>query len=317
MSQMSDRPDVSIVIASYNTRDLTHACISSVIDQTKRVSYEIIVVDDCSPDDTVEYITKSFPDIRVLVNDVNVRYAKTNNRGLREANGRYGLLLNTDTVVTDDAISTLVEFMDSHPDVDAAGPKLLNPDGTIQHCIRGFPGLSVMALQTIGLHRLWPSNPWTNRYYHTDMDYERAQPVESIGTTAFIIRREIWEAGGFLDERFSWAFCDQAYCLSLAERGRTVYYVADAAVIHLGSQSINQNTDREIRLMHEALRLLYSTYLADRDPQWKQRLVRAGISIRMRIKLIEHRFSKDKRLIKGPGAPTLAAVTAAREETKR
>src|SRR5262245_42804881 len=94
-----ESPDVSIVVASYNTAQLTLDCLRSVIDNTQRVSYELIVVDDCSPDDSVARIRAELPDVTVLVNDVNVRYAKTNNRGLAVATGRYGLLLNTDTLL--------------------------------------------------------------------------------------------------------------------------------------------------------------------------------------------------------------------------
>lgn len=301
----NDVPDVSVIVASYNTAQLTLNCLQSVIDQTKRVSYEIILVDDCSPDDTVERVRAQLPAVRVMVNPQNVRYAKTNNRGLEAATGRYGLLLNTDTLLSGDAISTLVEFMDAHDRVAAAGPRLLNPDGTTQHCIRGFPGLGVMAMQTIGLHKLWPGNPWTERYYNTRFDYQTSQPVESIGTTAFIIRRSAWERYGMLDERFSWAFCDQAYCLALGQQGAVVSFVAGADVFHLGSQSINQNSAREITLMHESLQRLYDIYLAHRDPSWKQMLIHRGIKMRCRLKLLENKVSKDKRVIKGPGAPKI------------
>jgi GT2 family glycosyltransferase len=283
--------------------------LRSVLENTKRVTFEVLLIDDCSPDDTVEQVRAQLPAVKVLVNPENVRYAKTNNRGLAAATGRYGLLLNTDTILQGDAISTLVEYMDSHPETGAAGPKLLNPDGSVQHCIRSFPGLGTMVLQSIGLHRIWPHNPWTDRYYNTGFDYSTSQPVESIGTTAFIIRRETWEQHGTLDERFSWAFCDQAYCLRLTQAGARIDYVAEAAVVHLGSQSINQNTAREIRLMHDALDQLYVLYLARDVSPVKQRLVRSGIKFRRAVKLAENRVSKDKRLIKGPGAPKRPVTT--------
>ncbi len=284
--------DVSIIVASYNTRDLTLDCLRSVTENTQRVSYEVILVDDNSPDDTVEHVKRQFPDVRVVVNPENVRYAKTNNRGLLMATGRYGLLLNTDTLLQDDAISSLVEYMDEHPEVGAAGPRLLNPDGTIQHCIRSFPGIGTMAMQTVNLHRIWPGNPWTDRYYNTDFDYDVSQPVESIGTTAFIIRREVWETVGVLDERFSWAFCDQAYCLMLKRADVRVDYVAGSAVFHLGSQSVNQNAKREVDLSHDALRRLYDIYLAEDDNRFKQMVVHTGIRVRRRLKLVEHRLSR-------------------------
>jgi GT2 family glycosyltransferase len=301
--------DVSIIIASYNTAAMTADCVRSVLENTRRVTFEIIVVDDCSPDNTVDLLAREFPNVRVLVNPVNVRYAKTNNRGLLEAQGRYGLLLNTDTLLTGDVISNLVEFLDQNPRAAAAGPKLLNPDGSIQHCVRGFPGLGVMVLQSLNIQKIWPKNPWTDKYYNTQFNYERSQPVESIGTTAFAIRRSTWESVAMLDEEFSWAFCDQAYCLALRDKGALVYYVHGDGVMHLGSQSINQNTAKEIRLLHTALKRLYSKYLQGSDGPAKASLMHLGISIRMYIKLIENRFSSDKRLIKGPGAPSAKPVS--------
>ena len=296
--------DLSVIIASYNTADLTLQCIRSVLAETKSVSLEVIVVDDCSPDDSVARICDEFPGIMVLENETNRRYAFTNNRGLSACSGRYGLILNSDTIVLDDALGKLVRFMDDHPAVGAAGPKLLNPDRTIQHCVRSFVGIPTALAQSVGLHRIWPNNPVTNRYYHQNMDYAKSQVVDAIGTTAFIIRRSTWEQFGMLDERFSWAWVDPAYCHHLKEQGTTVWYVAEAEVIHLGSQSINtQSTAKELRLQHEALRLYYDLHLGKNDSFLRKLIVHQGIRARHVVKRVALVFARDKRLIKGPGAP--------------
>ena len=299
--------DLSVIVASYNTADLTLQCIRAVLEQTKSVALEVIVVDDCSPDDSVRRIREAFPGITVLENETNRRYAFTNNRGLAACSGRYGLILNSDTIVLDDALGKLVRFMDEHPDVGAAGPKLLNPDGTIQHCVRSFVGVPTALAQSVGLHRIWPNNPVTNRYYHQDMDYAQSQVVDAIGTTAFIIRRSIWERFGMLDERFSWAWVDPAYCHHLKEHGQNVWYVAEAEVIHLGSQSINtQSTAKELRLQHEALRLYYDLHLGKNDSPLRKLILHQGIRMRHVVKRVALAFARDKRLIKGPGAPKLS-----------
>ena len=131
MSEASTQPipDLSVIVASYNTAELTIQCLRSVFEQTTSVAFEVLVVDDCSPDNSVERIRKSFPDVTLLVNETNKRYAFTNNRGLKACRGRYGLILNTDTIIHDDALGRLVRFMDAHPQAAAAGPKLLNQIG--------------------------------------------------------------------------------------------------------------------------------------------------------------------------------------------
>lgn len=295
--------DLSVIIASYSTCRITADCVESVLANTRDIEFEVIVVDDCSTDDTVAVLSQLFPQITILENPVNVHYAKTNNRGLRASSGRYAVLLNSDTLMVDNALGEMVRYLDDHPDVGAAGPRLFNPDGSVQHCIRSFPGVGIMALQALNLHKIWPGNPFTDRYYHTDFDYDVSQPADSIGTTAFVLRREAWERVGGLDERFKIAFVDLALCARLNQEGIPIHYVASASVVHLGSQSINLSSGSEVRNRAAYLRLFYDEYLAARDPRWKRPLVRLGIHFWGILRRLEFRFSSDKRVITGPGAP--------------
>jgi GT2 family glycosyltransferase len=304
------RPDLSVIIASYNTSQITRDCVRSVLAESEAGSIEVLVVDDASTDTSVEDLRREFPSITVLVNPINVHYTKTNNRGLRESNGRYAVLLNSDTIIRDAALSKLVAYMDANPDVAACGPKLINPDGSTQYCIRSFPGVTVMFFQALNIHKLWPSNPVTNRYYHLDLDYDKTQDVESLGTTAFVIRRETWERYGVLDEQFKIAFTDLAYCAMLRSHGSRIVYVGDAVVEHLGSQSINLSSSDEVKSRAGGLRTLYDTYLCERDPKWKRPIVRAGITAWGWLRRVEHRLSKDKRVITGPGAPRVRSPSS-------
>lgn len=313
---MSQTIDLSIIIASYNTLALTRACIESIYHSTKDISFEVIVVDDCSRDGSPEMVAAEFPQVRLIRNTTNQRYAKTNNIGLQASLGRYALLLNSDTVVHEGAFARLVQFMDSTPDAAAAGPKLVNPDGSIQHCIRGFPGLGPMIAQSLGLQRWLPNNPLTNRYYHENFDYSRVQVIDSIGTTAFIIRRSTWEQIGMLDERFSWALVDIAYCYMLKSQGAKTYYFPDAVVTHYGSASINQGGEKEIRMLHQAVRQFYDLYYAPHDWAPMRPLTRLGISARLQFKLLEHRLSSDKRVIKSPGAPKRPTTSIANSSSE-
>lgn len=301
---MTEQIDLSIIVLSYNVKDLTRNCIQSILDGTENIKYEIIVVDDNSPDNSADMVRIEFPKIRLIVNEKNYRYSKSNNIGLESSQGRYGLLLNCDTIVKPGAFEALVRFMDENPKVDACGPKLLNPDGTIQHCVRGFPDALTLIAQSINLHKIIPNNPITERYYFLGIDQTRAQPVPSIGTTAFLIRRSIWESIGLLDVRFPQLMADQAYCLKLQQAGKKIYYVPFAEVIHLGSQSLNQNSRKAILDLHEELKIFYNVFYAPQNHVIKNWLAHLVIKGRCELKLLENWINKDKRLITGPGAPS-------------
>src|SRR5664279_2639162 len=129
--------------------------------------------------------------------------------------------------------------MDAHRDVAACGPKLLNPDGSVQHCIRSFVGAGVFLLQALNWHRLFPNSPAMNRYYNADFDYARAQKVQSIGTSAYFVRRSTWESVGMFDERFGQFMVDLAYNFTLNRRGQSVWYAPCAEIVHYGSQSLS------------------------------------------------------------------------------
>jgi len=295
--------DLTVVIPSYNTNTLLSNCIESIYASTKRVTFEIICIDDNSPDGSADMVAQSFPDVILVRNKTNQFYAKNNNLGLRMARGRYACLLNSDTVLVGDALSSLVAFMDTHPDVAACGPKLLNPDGTAQHCIRSFPGLAVMILQGLNWHKLFPKSRWTNRYYLTDFDYSQEQQVDSIGTTAYVIRRAIWENVAMLDERFELTLVDLAFNLTLKRKGLKVYYTPCAEVIHFGSQSFNQTALRSLRAFHAAQITFSDAYDYFSSNRGLKMLIRMAVHVRYGLKVIEYYLSSDKRVIKGPGAP--------------
>ncbi len=296
--------DVSVIIANYNTKDLLRGSLQSIYDSTHGIEFEIIVIDDCSRDGSAEMVRTQFPQVRLIVNKVNLRYVKSNNAGLKIAQGRYAILLNSDVVVQPGAFETLVKFMDEHPDVAAGGPKLINPDGSVQHCIRGFTGIFPMICQSLSLHKLFPGNSITDRYYNTRFDYNTSKPVDSIGSTSFIVRRSTWETYGMLDERFNFTFCDLAYCLMLKLNGEKVYYIQEAVVMHYGSQTIDKGGAKEIRLLHKGLRDFYDAYYASRHNFILRALTRLGIRLREPLKQLEFKFSKNKHVLGGVGIPS-------------
>ena len=296
--------DLTIIIPSYNTRGLLQDCLQSIYQHTTGVTFEVICLDDNSPDGSADMVAESFPRVILVRNPVNLLYAKNNNLGMRMSRARYACLLNSDTKLIGNPFEALVRFMDEHPEAAACGPKLLNPDRSVQHCIRRFAGVSTFLLQALNWHKLFPNSPLMNRYYATEFDYSKAQPVESIGTTAYMVRRSTWEQAGMLDERFRLALVDLAYNYMLNRKGNKVYYTPSAEVIHFGGQSINQNTLRSLRDQRQALVDFNEHYDYFGKSRTVKLLVRFAVLVRYYIKVLEYHLSSDKRLIKGPGAPS-------------
>jgi GT2 family glycosyltransferase len=309
--------DVSIIVANYNTRELLYECLESVYRLTLGVSFEVICVDDDSPDGSADMVAELFPQVILVRNQQRMRYARNHNIGTRMASGRYVCHLDSDTLLISDAMSEMVRFLDAHPDVAACGPKLLNADGSVQHCIRSFVGAGVFLLQALNWHRLFPNSPTMNRYYNANFDYSQAQQVQSIGTSAYFVRRATWESVGMFDERFGQFMVDLAYNFTLNRRGHSVWYAPCAEVIHYGSRSIGQNPEAALRDETDAFIVFNEAYGYFRQDWFSKMLVRVALKTRLYIRLLEQHFRGDKRMAKGPVGVYARDVTAGARSSAR
>jgi N-acetylglucosaminyl-diphospho-decaprenol L-rhamnosyltransferase len=304
---MTNLLDLTIIIPSYNTRRLLRDCLSSIYQHTRGITFEVICLDDHSPDGSADMVAEEFPQAILVRNQVNQFYVRNNNLGLKMSRARYACLLNSDTRLVSNAFQALVAYMDENPQVAACGPKLLNPDGSVQHCIRRFSGPATMVLQALNWHKLFPCSRFADGYYATRFDYSRAQPVDSIGTTAYILRRSTWENAGLLDERFRLFVSDLAYNFMLKQKGYRVDYTPCAEIVHYGSQSVNQQAESSLRELHQALVTFNEAYDYFGKSRASKLLVRWAVGARDWLKRAEYHLGSDKRVIKGPGAPPRCA----------
>jgi GT2 family glycosyltransferase len=167
-----------------------------------------------------------------------------------------------------------------------------------------------MALQALNWHKVFPRSRVTDRYYATRFDYSTAQLVDSIGTTAYMVRRSTWENAGMLDERFRLFVSDLAYNFMLKKKGFLVHYTPCAEIVHFGSQSVNQTPLSSLRELHDALITFNEAYDYFGKSRASKLLVRVAVKARDCFKRAEYRLSSDKRVIKGPGAPPKARASA-------
>ncbi len=307
---METQLDLTVIIPSYNTRQLLADCLASIYRHTDDVTCEVICIDDNSSDGSAEMVAETFPEVILIRNAVNRGYVHNTNLGMRMSRARYACHLNSDTRLIGNAFQALVAYMDKNPEVAACGPKLLNPDGSVQHCIRHFPGRGAMVLQALNWHKLFPRSRLTDGYYASGFDYSKAQPVDSIGTTAYVVRRTTWENAGMLDERFRLFVSDLAYNFMLKQKGYAVHYTPCAEIVHYGSQSVNQDPQGSLDELHDALIAFNEAYNYFGRSRASKLLVRLAVRARDRFKRAEHYLSSDKRVIKGPGAPPKARTSA-------
>ena len=302
--------DLTVIIPSYNTRRLLHDCISSIYVHTRGITFEVICVDDNSEDGSADMVAAAFPEVVLVRNQANQGYVRNTNLGMSMSRARYACHLNSDTLLISNAFRPLVRYMDENPQVAACGPKLLNPDRSVQHCIRHFSGPGTMVLQALNWHKLFPRSRLTDRYYATGFDYSKAQPVDSIGTTAYVVRRSTWENAGMLDERFRLFVSDLAYNFMLKQKGYPVHYTPCAEIVHFGSQSVNQNPLTSLGELHDALIAFNDAYDYFGKSRASKLLVGLAVKVRACWKRAEYYLSSDKRVIKGPGAPPKARASA-------
>lgn len=228
---------LSVIIPSYNARDLLADCLSSIYQNPPSVGYELIVVDDASSDGTSEMVRARFPEVRLLRNEVNQHYARSNNRAIELARGRYIHLLNNDTIVLPHALDGMLAFLEARDDAGAVGCRLLNADGTVQWSVKTLPnpGSALFGARSI-ITRLFPNNHFSRHHLqHIGRDPEKPFVAGYVSSAAVMFPRHVVTAVGGLDERLSY-HVDADYCKRIANIGYRSYYLPSFSIVHLDHQ---------------------------------------------------------------------------------
>lgn len=256
--------DVSFCIVSLNARDLLRDCLNSIRKNVQRVSYELVVLDNASVDGTYEMLEKEFPEARLLKTAENEGFTRPTNKTMRQGSGRYLVLLNPDTLILPGAIDGLVEFMETHPQVGICGPKVLNRDGTFQmQCRRGVSRPMAVFGYFSGLWKVFPHSKLLGGYLMNYLDENDVHEVDGVSGSCMLIRREVVEQIGYLDERFFAYQEDADYCLQAQKAGWKVFFVPTFQIIHYGGQGGSKAQPyRTIYEWHRSYFLYYRKNLA-------------------------------------------------------
>lgn len=226
--------DVSIIIVNYNTYKYTAKCIDSVIRFTKGVNYQIILVDNASTECSPDVFKQEFPAIELIKSEVNSGFTGGNNLGIEKAKGDYILLLNSDTELTEDSISTCVNFLKIHQKIGVVTCKLLYPDGTIQKQCQRFPSIKLALLELFRLHKLIPQPKRGALLQGGFFDHLTSIYCDSVWGAFFMFPKKIlnqFEGNKLPGDIFMYAE-DMLWCYAIKQMGYKVYYNAETAVIH-------------------------------------------------------------------------------------
>jgi GT2 family glycosyltransferase/lipopolysaccharide/colanic/teichoic acid biosynthesis glycosyltransferase len=249
-------PDVSVIIVNYNVRDFLHQSLLSLQKALKGIRSEIFVVDNASDDGSAEMVWRRFPRIHLIANTANLGFAKANNIAIKKALGKFLLLINPDTIVQEDTIRVMLDFLQSHPEVGLAGCKILNPDGSFQPaCRRGFPTPWVAFTKIFGLSKIFPKSKLFGKYNLTYLDIEETYSVDAVSGSFMMVRKETFEQVGGLDESYFMYGEDLDWCYRIREAGWRIYYVHSTQIIHYKGESTRRSSLDEIRTFYNAMHL--------------------------------------------------------------
>lgn len=239
-------------------------CLRSLFEHTRSLDLEVIVVDNGSKDGVAEMLREEYPAVQFIENERNAGYTRPMNQSLRAGSGRYLLQLNPDTLIKPGALERLVHFLGEDPKAGICGPKVLNKDGTLQKaCRRGEPRPLAVISYFTGLSRLFPRSKRFGEYLMSYMDEDETHTAASLSGSCMLIRREVVEQIGYLDERFFAYQEDADYCFRARQAGWQVYYVPAAQIVHFGGQGGSRvHPFRSIIEWHKSYYWYYRKHLA-------------------------------------------------------
>jgi N-acetylglucosaminyl-diphospho-decaprenol L-rhamnosyltransferase len=262
--------DVSVVVVTYNALPLVERSLESVR------GHETTVVDHGSTDGTVDLVRERFPDARVIEQE-NLGFGAGNNTGMRGASGDYFLLLNADAWVLGDGVERLVALAEANPEAAVVGPKLLNPGGTLQRSVRGYPSVWRIATEYFFLRKLAPSSRLFNAFYGAGFDHESVREAEFLGGACLLVRRAAFEQVGGFDEDFFMMSEEVDWCYRFRQAGWKVLFYPGAEVVHVLTSSANPAMFRHLVRGH--LRFL-AKHRGAREAEQARRVMLVALRLR-------------------------------------
>ena len=249
--------DVSIILVSYNTKELTKNCIKSIYEKTKNINFDIWVFDNASSDNSAEMIKKEFPDVNLVESSENLGFGRANNNIINKAGSKYMFLLNTDTILLNNAVKILYDYMEQPKNADVAGcgGQLYNSDMSLQGSAGEFNNLDKLFKKSLGINFIPIQHRFKNIFKKTVLKKDKSNIIGSYEPDYIIgadlmLRKSALDKNGAFDERF-FMFCEEAeLCFRLKKNGYKIMFVPESKILHYGgSSAYSENTTVEVEKM--------------------------------------------------------------------
>jgi len=252
-------PDISVILVSYNTIEMTKTALSHLFSSLQNIEMEVIIIDNASKDHSADILRKEYPQITLIENKINVGFGRANNQALLYLNSRYVLLLNTDAFVETDTIVKTVQYMDANPQCGILGVKLLGRDGELQPSCRYFPMPWNIFLKRTGLDRTFKRTKMVD-----DMSWDHAsvRDCDWVPGCYYLIRKEVIDQVGLFDPRYFLYYEEIDHCFAAKNAGWQVTYYPFTSVVHIGGESAKTkgeitSSGRQISSLQIESELLY------------------------------------------------------------
>jgi GT2 family glycosyltransferase len=249
--------ELSITICSWNTLEDTRACLLSLQEARAEAEFEVIVIDNNSEDGSPAMIEREFPWVRLQALQHNLGFTGGQNLALSMRKAPCALLLNSDTVVHPGALRTLLDYAAQEPELGLLGPKLLNPDGSLQYSCRRFPHPMAALFRNTPIGKLFPNNKFTRDYLMQDWSHEKALEVDWLSGAALLATEEMLRRVGVLDPEYYMYMEDVDYGWRAHKAGLKVVYLPSAVITHAIGRSTDKAPNRMIGRFHKSMLMFY------------------------------------------------------------
>lgn len=288
-------PHISVIIVNYKVKEYIANLLNSLEKARHHFDLEIFVIDNDSGDNSVSYLQERFPDVEYIANTKNVGFGKANNQAIRKATGRYTLIINPDTLVSEDTLDVLVEHMEKNQKCGAAGCKILNPDGTFApESRRSTPTIWSAFCKVFGLNALFPDSKLFGQYYLSWLGEDEPAEIPVLSGSFMFWRTDLLKKLGGFDERFFMYGEDIDLCYRVQETGYHIDYVPDTSIIHYKGESTKKGDLRYIRIFNKALYQFFDKHYSARYSLFFRVLIYLAIWFKTALSFISTNIRKLK-----------------------